>query len=46
MTILPSVMLLLVLSFSTGFLAGFLVFRNNAAKAEKVVQVAKDIAKK
>lgn len=41
-----NIMLLLIIAFSAGFLAGFLVFRNNAAKAEKVVQVAKDIAKK
>lgn len=39
-------MVLITASFIVGFVVGFLVFRNNAAKAEKVVQAAKDAAKK
>lgn len=45
MTIAPSIMLLIILSFATGLIAGALVFRKNAAKAEKVVQAAKKLSK-
>lgn len=34
-------MITLILSFGVGFVAGALVFRNNAAKGEKVVAAAK-----
>jgi len=35
-----------IITFVAGFITGALVFRNNAAKAEKVVQGAKDAANK
>jgi hypothetical protein len=44
MTIVPSIMLIIILSFAVGFVAGALVFRNNAAKSEFVVQAGKKAA--
>lgn len=38
-------MLFIIVAFAVGFATGFLVFRNNAAKAEKIVQAAKEIKK-
>lgn len=36
----------IILTFVAGFITGALVFRNNAKKAEKVVQDAKNAANK
>ncbi len=39
-------MLTLIIGLVIGFIAGALVFRNNAAKAESLVQKAKEEAEK
>ena len=37
-------MITILISLIVGFIAGALVFRNNAAKAEKIVQDSKKVA--
>lgn len=37
-------MLYIIIALVVGFIAGALVFRNNAAKAEKIVQDGKAVA--
>lgn len=37
-------MLFLIIAFVVGFVTGALVFRNNAAKAEKIVKDGKTLA--
>lgn len=39
-------MVSLIISFVLGFVTGALVFRNNAKKAEKIVQDGKELAEK
>lgn len=39
-------MVTIVISLVVGFVAGALVFRNNAKKAEKIVQDGKELAEK